>query len=168
MNANNIILTGFMGSGKTVVGLKLSERTGLKFIDIDAEIEKNENSTIDSIFNRKGEPYFRVIESKIIQEATASKNTVIATGGGSLMEPGSFINLKNSGTIIWLKADIETLKQRLVNSDNRPLLKESADMENLLNKRIEIYNQSDIIIDTSPLTVEQVVDKIIKKLNLKT
>jgi shikimate kinase len=167
MEAKNIILTGFMGSGKTVVGSKLSAHLGLEFLDIDFEIEKFENSSIENIFLKKGEPYFRKRESEVVKKACLLKNVIIATGGGSLLNSDSLDLLKKTGIIIWLYTDIKILKERLASSENRPLLKDPEDIVKLLSQRMKLYQKYDISVDTSFLTIEQVVEEICKRLGMK-
>ena len=149
-----------MGSGKTSVGLKLARRLERMFFDIDLEIEKSEGLSIKRIFKQKGESYFRGLETKVTKKISNFKNIVIATGGGSLLDKDSLNTLKNSGTIIWLKTDLEIIKQRLGNNVERPLLENSRSIEELYNARKETYEKADIIINTSDLTIEQIVEKI--------
>lgn len=167
MQGNNIILTGFMGSGKTSVGRKLSRRLERRFIDIDVEIERHEGMSIKDIFERFSESYFRQVESKVTKEASKLQNAVIATGGGSLLDQDSYQCLNHSGTIIWLKADLKTLIDRIGNKGDRPLLSNPDNAETLFFHRSLIYEKSDIIIDTTTLTITEIVEEVCKKLGIE-
>jgi shikimate kinase len=167
MHRNNIILTGFMGSGKTTVGRKLSHKLCLRFIDIDVEVERYEGMSIKEIFEKKGESYFRVVESKVITKVSKMQNAIIATGGGSLLDPNSYQCLKNSGTIIWLKADLQTLLNRISDKADRPLLSDPDNIENLFYQRSLIYEKSDIIIDTTSLSIDVVDEEIYIRIGMQ-
>jgi len=160
-------LIGFMGSGKTTVGICLSRRLGMRFVDIDVEIQKYEGMSINSIFEQKGEEYFREIETFVTRRVSGFENTVIATGGGSLLNPESYESLKECGVIIWLKTDLDVIKARLVQSSERPLLEIHEDIDELYRQREALYEKMDMTIDTGDLTVDQIVDEICSRLGLE-
>ncbi len=119
----NVILIGYMGSGKTTLGKKLSSRLGLKFIDTDSMIEKQQNCSIQEIFNTKGESYFRELEKKLIFELKKEQNLLISTGGGLPCFNDLMAELNELGITIYLKRPAKELANRVIRSKKkRPLL----------------------------------------------
>lgn len=166
----NIVLTGFMGTGKTAVGKELAQLLDLKLIDVDTEIEKSEKMTINDIFKQFGEPRFREIETDMIKKISRKKNVIISTGGGAVLKQENMDALRKTGIIICLMATPETiLKRTSINSD-RPLLKVENPFEKineLLNFRRPFYEKADIIIDTEHKTPLQIAEEIIEKSKVK-
>ena len=166
LGMKNIILVGFMGTGKSAVGKKLAEKLKRDFLELDDSIEAKEKMLIKDIFEKKGEPYFRMVEKEIVKEASSRKNIVISAGGGAIVDEENFKNLKNSGTIICLKASPETILKRTKNLKTRPLLNVSdpkARIQELLLKREPYYNKADFSIDTDNIAAEQVAEKILAR-----
>ena len=97
LGMKNIILVGFMGTGKSAVGKKLAEKLKRDFLELDDSIEAKEKMLIKDIFEKKGEPYFRMVEKEVVKEASSRKNVVISAGGGAIMDEENLNNLKNSG-----------------------------------------------------------------------
>ena len=161
---NSIILIGFMGTGKTVVGKKLAERLRMKFVDIDELIEKQSGMSISQMFERFGESHFRKRESKIVSELSEQNSLVIAAGGGAVLDSRNMTNLKKMGSVIHLYARPDVILDRTKQEHHRPLL-ETMDRERqiqqLLNERRPFYAGADCEIDTSDLDIEGVVEKIV-------
>jgi len=160
----NIVLIGFMGSGKTVVGRLLADRLGYKFIDTDKIIEERIGKTISDIFNDEGERYFREIESNIVKELSELSGHVISTGGGIVLNQDNLTCLKKSGLTVWLKASPESIHKRVVSESHRPLLNVKDPLKKikrLLNLREKFYSKADISINTDDLDIEKVVENII-------
>lgn len=161
----NIVLTGPMGSGKTMIGKKIAENIGMAFIDSDTEIVNKKNQSITEIFTHYGEQYFRQIEEEIIEEISTKDNVVIATGGGVVLSSKNMRNLRRNGLIIHLHASVDTLKNRLQHvKHSRPLLQndDSLDALRLYSEgRMEFYNNNDFCIPTDNLSINQIVTKII-------
>lgn len=160
---NNIILVGFMGTGKSVVGKKLAAKLNKDFVESDDMIEAREKMPIRDIFEKKGEPYFRRVEKEVIKEASSRKNVVISAGGGAIVDEENFNNLKNSGTLICLKASPDTILKRTKDPKTRPLLNvpdPKKKIGKLLKKREPYYNKADFSVETDNLSIEQVVSKI--------
>lgn len=160
----NIVLAGFMGTGKTSVGRIVSERLHKAFLELDEIIEKKEGLPISEIFKAKGEPYFRKLEKEIVKEASCKEGAVISAGGGAIVDEENLSSLKNNGIIICLKASSAVILKRVGRLKTRPLLNvpdPKKAIEELLEKREPYYNKADFVIDTSDLTVEQAADKII-------
>jgi shikimate kinase len=171
----NIILIGYMGSGKTLIGKKLSSILDFGFIDLDDYIQDKEGKTIAEIFNKKGEIYFRKIESKYLVEVIDSNtNTIISLGGGTPCYGHNMDIIKNAknASSVYLKASIPSLSERLIlEKDQRPLISHIENKE-LLNEfigkhlfeRSSYYSQSDITVNTDHKSVAEVIESIILKL----
>jgi shikimate kinase len=161
----NIILVGFMGTGKTSAGKELAKRLKRKFIEIDELIEKDQNDTIDNIFKTKGETYFRQMEKRITKGVSQEQNAVISAGGGIVLDEENIKNLQRNGLIICLEARAAVIFDRVKKETHRPLLKvenPKQRIRELLEKRRPFYQKINFHIDTSNLSLDQVVDKIIE------
>ena len=166
----NIVITGFMATGKSVVAKELAQKLGMKFIDMDNTIEKRQGMTISDIFTRYGEKYFREQENKLVKELSSKENMVIATGGGTFLFSDNIKILSQKGKIVCLYADSKSIYERLKIENNRPLLKGENVLDKinyLLEKRKKIYDNLHWKIDTSNLSVQEVVDQIIELLKIK-
>ncbi len=147
----NLILCGFMGSGKSTIGKLLSEKLGARFIDTDTYIEQKEGMTISEMFEKYGEQYFRDREREVCEELSKLQKTVISTGGGTLLNDDNMRALKKNGVVFLLNVSSRTVLTRLKNDTTRPLLQQ-ADKERavkmMLSKRIPLYNRAaDYVID---------------------
>ena len=119
----NVYLIGMMGAGKTETGRALARQAGMKFIDLDEEIERCTRQTINGIFETQGEPFFRAAEKKLLNEASGEKGAVIAPGGGIVLDPANIARMKATGIVIYLETSREVLWQRVREKRDRPLLK---------------------------------------------
>lgn len=165
----NIILVGFMGTGKTVAGKRLAKRLKMEFIDLDDRIEEKEGRTISRIFKEDGEAYFRRIEKEAVKGIMVIKDSVVATGGGVVMDDENMVNLKKIGTVISLVASPDVILKRTSLETHRPLLNNAEPkkrIEELLKCREPFYKKADYSIDTSYLSIDEVVEEILKKLKL--
>lgn len=163
--SKNIALIGFMGSGKTTIATKLSHRLKMRYVSTDGLIEKKENRTINEIFTKSGEDYFRAVESDVIKEASGMENVVIDTGGGVVLRDENLSNLKSSGIVICLTAGENVIMERTKKYKHRPLLNvedPKLRIRELIKKRAPLYAKADYTIDTGELTIGQVVDKIVE------
>ena len=164
----NIVLTGFMGTGKTAVGRHLAAELRASFVDVDLAITKKAGKSIQSIFASQGEAAFRELESAVIAEVAGQDNTVIATGGGALLDPKNREKLQNNGILICLTAKMGTLLERLKDDLTRPLLAgENLEqkVERLMKERQDVYNLCPIQIDTDGKTIAQAAQEIIRKVS---
>jgi shikimate kinase len=165
-----IALIGFMGTGKTVVGKLLAEKLGKSFVELDAEIEKKAGKTVAAIFREDGEASFRKMESQITAAVSALKNTVVACGGGIVLDKANIFRLQQEYVIVCLSAAPGDIVKRVsAEQGKRPLL-EAADKDKavreLLAARRPLYEQAaEITIDTSGIRPPQVVQKIIGALS---
>jgi shikimate kinase len=157
----NIVLTGFMGAGKTEVGRVLAQRLGYVLIDVDDEIEKEQHMKIADIFKQYGEPAFRDIECAMIKRLSERQGVVISTGGGAVLRQENMDNLRINGMIVCLTASAGTIYERTKRNKTRPLLSVDdplAKIKELLAFRQPYYEKADIVIDTerrSPLEVAE-------------
>lgn len=168
---DNIILIGFMGCGKTTIGNELYKRLNYKFLDTDAEIEKNSGMTISDIFAKYGEEYFRNLETKTIEDMISNVNeTIISTGGGLPLRKCNAEILKKLGFVVYLKVKKDTVLKRLEGDNTRPLLAgDNVDekVEKLLEFRNPIYEASaHLIIETDDKTIEDILEEIVKNFEL--
>ncbi len=163
----NVVLIGFMGSGKTQTGRSLSERLGLRFTDTDALIETRAGKAIRRIFEEDGEEAFRVLERSVILEAAGETGQVIATGGGVPANPDNMVTLKRSGCVVWLQASPESVWERVREGQERPLLAvedPQGRIRELLRIREPFYAQAHLAVDTSGKSVPEVAGEIIELL----
>ncbi|WP_158212334.1 shikimate kinase [Natranaerobius trueperi] len=163
----NIALIGFMGVGKSTIGCSLAKSLGIGFKDTDKQIEKETNMDIANIFKMKGEQWFRDIESIVLTNLISDGPYIIATGGGIVERSINRQILKNQTITVSLLATAETICQRVILDNNRPLLNTEnklQEIERLLNLRLKYYYESDILVWTDTLTRNQVKDKIIDEL----
>ncbi len=166
----NIVLTGFMGTGKTAVGRHLAAELHANFVDVDRTITEKAGRSIKDIFSHEGEAAFRKHETDVIQELSVQDKTVIATGGGALMDPANRDNLSRRGILVCLTARMGTLLERLQDDPTRPLLAgENLEqkIERLMNERQAVYDLCPVQVDTDGKTIAQVVEEIIRKVSPK-
>ena len=163
----NIVLTGFMGAGKSSVGNRLAEKLGLEVIDTDDVIEEKSGMKISEIFSGFGEARFRELESEAVRRVSKLKSHVIITGGGVVLNPENITALRKNGIIVYLHASPETIYQRVKNETHRPLLQVPdplAKIRELLESRSQNYANNDIEVDTTNLSVDEVVGEIINRI----
>lgn len=165
-----IILIGFMGVGKTVIGKNLAKKLNIRWVDIDEEIEKKEQKSIENIFEVYGEGYFRILENNLLKELVNQDNIVISTGGGILKEEENYNILKNEENVVFLDANVDSIIKNLSSNkdeiNRRPLLKNSINLyktiESLLYERYEKYiSVSNFKIDTNDKNIDEVVSQIL-------
>mgnify|MGYP001613561707 FL=1 len=164
----NIVLTGFMGTGKSEVSQELSKVLGWKVIDVDTEIEKSQRMKITEIFKQSGEPRFRDIETEMIKNFSKNKNVIISTGGGAVLRQENMDALRENGVIICLTATPETILKRISNNNDRPLLQVKDPLkkiQELLEFRMPYYEKADIMIDTENKTPLEIAEEIIQKVS---
>ena len=163
--SKNLVLTGMMGVGKTTVGKSLAEKLSYNFIDIDKLIETREGSSINMIFKRKSEAYFRRLETLISLEELKKDNIVVSLGGGAFLDKSIRRAVRDSSISFWLDVEINELVKRLNNSKKRPLLTKK-NLKETVNKiyleRKKTYSEADFRIKCNFLKPEIIVKKILK------
>jgi 3-dehydroquinate synthase len=159
-----------MGAGKTTVGRALAKRLNKRFIDSDHEIEARTGASIPLIFEIEGEASFRHRESDVIRDLTALEDIVLATGGGAVLKPENREYLKSRGTVIYLRASVNSILQRTSHDKNRPLLQTAdprAKIEQLAREREPLYLElADFVVETGRPNVQSLVQTIIAQLEL--
>lgn len=169
----NIVLVGFMGTGKTSTGKVLAQRLGKAFIDMDSRIEEEQGMTIPKIFETEGEAHFRRLEKELVRKLSERANAVISTGGGTIKDPENVALLKESGIIVCLTASPEVILERTERKGERPVL-DGADqgdrlaaIEKLLAERAGFYRQADYFVDTGDLSPLQVAERVVHTLKTR-
>ena len=159
-----------MAVGKSAIGRTLARKLRRRFVDLDRVIEKAEGSKVREIFERKGEAYFRQLEKQALTMVLEANNQVIATGGGVILDDENIQILRDKALLIGLSAELDVLLARAGDGSKRPLLQGSdrrEKIEDLLRQRASRYAQAHVTIDTSNLSVDQVVKKIIGMLEIR-
>jgi shikimate kinase len=160
----NIALIGFMGTGKSSVGQLAAAQLHFTFLDTDHVIEARAGKTISEIFTEQGEPAFRELERKIVDELVVRKRTVVSTGGGLPVNPENLASLKTHSLVICLWASPEKIWERVRNQTHRPLLKEAdplAKIRKLLEERAPYYRQADVLLNTEMRSLKDVAQQVV-------
>jgi shikimate kinase len=161
----NLVLFGFMGSGKTTVGKWAAERLGMSFVDMDDLLEQRQGRSIAHIFSTQGEPQFRKLERELVRELAAGCGQVIATGGGVVLDRANVEDFSRSGVVVCLWAEPRVVYRRTKHARHRPLM-EGADrygrIKQLFHQRAPLYKSLPHLLDTSEKGLEQVVNDLIR------
>jgi len=161
----NLYLVGFMGTGKTTVGRAIAQKTGFNVLDSDHEIERLQGKTIPDIFAQQGEPAFRAMEREFMERGHPAERTIVACGGGLVVQPGMLALLKRKGVVICLHASLETILARTARHRNRPLLAVEDPEERirtLYAARESIYRQSGTLILTDNRPLHEIVAHVMR------
>ncbi len=168
---SNIILVGFMGTGKSAVGKMLARKLKRPFIDLDRQIEAQAGRSVQQIFEQDGEPAFRKMEAKAVREAAALKDHVIATGGGVMCDEQNVQALRSGGVLVCLTAGADAILERTAATlPARPLLAGGDPKERineLLKLRAPYYARADVTIDTTGRTLQEVTEEILQRIKGK-
>jgi shikimate kinase len=163
----SLVLVGLMGAGKTNIGRRLAARLRLPFVDADAEIEAAAGESIEDIFRRHGEAYFREGERRVIARLLDGTIKVLATGGGAFMDAATRQRIRAHSISIWLRADLDLLVARIGRRENRPLLKDGdprAVLAALIERRHPIYAEADIVVDSVDGPPEATLGRVLAEL----
>lgn len=164
MKRTNVILVGFMGTGKTSVGREIAARRGMSFVDMDERIVQQQGKAVSRIFAEDGEPTFRAMERAMVGELAVGTNQVIAPGGGIVLNPLNIQDFAATGIVVCLRASVETLLKRLEGDTTRPLLAapdKKERMQALMEARKALYDAVPYQVETSGLDVKAVADRIL-------
>ncbi len=163
--AKNIILVGFMGTGKSATGRMVANQLNREFVDMDAVIEERTGKKISAIFAEEGESHFRALERELVQELSAREDLVIGTGGGVVLNPDNIRDFNKTGVVICLHADPDTILERVAKDTHRPLLEGDDDkikaIKELLAKREELYRAIPLQIETSHHTAAETAQEVV-------
>jgi shikimate kinase len=164
LGKRNLVLVGLMGAGKSAIGKLVASELGIPFIDSDHEIERVSRMTIPELFDKYGEPEFRKLENRVIKRLLRSGPRVLSTGGGAFMNGDTRASIQSAGLSLWLDADLETLWERVIKRDNRPLLKTEnpkQTLENLMIARYPTYALSDLAVKSRDVKKDIVAAEVI-------
>ncbi len=166
--SSNLILIGPMGAGKSTVGRKLAARFGLRFIDLDHEIERATGASVNLIFEIEGEPNFRDREAKLLDAVTRNTGVLLATGGGAVLRPENRSKLMERGYVVYLETDVDTQLERLKRDRARPLLRTADPRGKLLElaaARNDLYRQTaDLTWVSGPNTARSAAESLVYNL----
>lgn len=160
-----VVLVGMMGAGKTAVGRALAARLQVPFLDSDQEIETAAARTIPEIFERDGEPFFRVKESQIIARLLTEQPGILSTGGGAFLAAQNRSEISEQGVSVWLNADLDLLWSRVRHKDTRPLLRTPdprAKLKEIYQARVPVYRLANLSVRADKrYSIEDMVDRVI-------
>jgi shikimate kinase len=164
VKTDKIYLVGFMGAGKTTLAQELARRLGWRADDVDALIENRERRTVAEIFARDGEPYFRALERQVIFSLLPVRHSVVATGGGTFVDPDNRAAINADGVSVWLDLPFDELLARVPADGRRPLASDLAQMTLLYEARRLAYQQAHIKLDASRVRTEELIEELVDKL----
>ena len=165
MNTDKVYLVGFMGAGKTSVSRSLARRLGWRAVDIDEMIEQRERQTVSAIFTKHGEPHFRAVERAVLMEQVPTRHLVVATGGGTFVDPQNRATILGDGATVWLDVPMQRLIQRVPADGRRPLAADRAEFERLFLLRREAYADAHYRVDADRVSIPAIVEEIVHWLN---
>ena len=163
----NVVLVGFMGSGKSLAAQMLHQRLQWPCFSTDYLIEQKEKKSISVIFKNSGEAHFRELEQGVVKDLAARQGIIIDCGGGVVLNPENIRLLKKNGTVFYLKASAEVIYERIKNEKHRPLLDTDNPLQKiktLLNQRQVLYEQADFVVDANDKSVLLPVEEILNKM----
>lgn len=164
MKADKVYLVGFMGAGKSTVARAIGARLGWRVEDIDARIESRERRSIATIFAQSGEAHFRQAERTILGELLSQREIVVATGGGTFVEPDNRALMLADGTVVWLQVPLERVLERIPADGRRPLASDLTQMKQLYARRQIAYAEAHVRIDASG-PIEDVVEQLLERID---
>ena len=164
----NLVLIGYRGTGKSAVAAILSQKLRMVTVSLDEEIVREAGMPISEIVEKHGWPWFRDLESKIVERFAMRDEAILDTGGGVVLRPENVEQLRRGGALFWLKASVDVIVERIQGSTERPSLTEGRsfleEVEEVLSERLPLYRAAaDREIDTDRLTAAGVADEIIRE-----
>lgn len=163
----NIVLIGFMGTGKSTVAKTLGKMFQMKIVEMDQEIVSQEDMTIPEIFSKHGEEYFRNCETRLLMDLQKKENVIISCGGGTPLRECNVIEMKKNGKVILLTAKPETIWARIKDNTDRPLLKGNMNVEYIKammeQRREKYFAAADVIVETDGKKIKEICQEIIEK-----
>jgi shikimate kinase len=165
VNNDKVYLVGFMGAGKSSVARALARRLGWRAVDIDEMIEQRERQSVSAIFAKHGESYFRSIERAVLLEQIPARHIVVATGGGTFVDPQNRAVIKGDGATVWLDAPMHRIIARVPADGRRPLAADRAEFERLFTLRRAAYADAHYRIEADRVSIPAIVEEIVHWLN---
>jgi shikimate kinase len=162
VKADKVYLVGFMGAGKTTVARALAKRLDWQAADIDELIESREHETVADLFARRGEAYFRTVERAVLLEQIGSRHLVVATGGGTFVDPQNRAAINHDGVSVWLDVPLERLIARVPADGRRPLASDRTAFERLYAARRPAYEQAHHRVESGRASVEAIVEQLVE------
>jgi shikimate kinase len=160
VRADKVYLVGFMGAGKTTVARALAKRLDWQPVDIDELIEKREHQTVASLFARQGEAYFRAVERAVLVEQIGLRHVVVATGGGTFVDPQNRSIINGDGVSVWLDVPLDRLIARVPADGRRPLAADRPEFERLFAIRRTAYAESHHRVDAGRAGIQAIVEQL--------
>lgn len=161
MKTDKVYLVGFMAAGKTTVARALAKRLGWQAADIDELIERRARQTVAEIFAKQGEPYFRAIEHAVLLEQLAPRHMVVATGGGTFVDPQNRAAINRDGVSVWLDVPLDRVVTRVPADGRRPLAGDRVEFERLYHQRRAAYECAHVRLDASRASVDALVEQLV-------
>ena len=161
MKADKIYLVGFMAAGKKTTAGALAKRLGWQAVDIDERIEARERMLVSDIFSKHGEAYFRAVERAVLVEQLGPRHLVVATGGGTFVDPQNRSAINGDGVSVWLDIALDRVIRRLPPDGRRPLAADRAEFERLYHTRRDAYQHAHVRLDAGRASVDALVDQLI-------
>jgi shikimate kinase len=161
VKADKVYLVGFMGAGKTTIARALARRLDWQALDIDERIESREHDTVANLFARHGEAYFRAVERDVLMEQMGTKHLVVATGGGTFVDPMNRAAINRDGVSIWLDVPLDRLVARVPADGRRPLAADRQEFERLYEARRAAYEQAHHRVQSGRAGVDAVVEELV-------
>lgn len=164
MKADKIYLVGFMAAGKSTMARKLAARLDWQVADIDALIERREHLSVSAIFSKRGEPYFRAAERAVLADQIPARHVVVATGGGTFVDPHNRELIRQDGVSVWLDVPFDQTIARVPGDGRRPLAADRLEFERLYNARRVCYQQAHIRLDAGRASADALVEELLDRL----
>jgi shikimate kinase len=161
---DKIYLVGFMGAGKTTLARRLARRLGWRAEDLDELVETREKQSITTIFRERGELYFRGIEREVLWSLFPLRDVVVATGGGTFVDPENRAAMLRDGTVIWLDVPFATVVERVPRDGRRPLAADRQSLQELYAARRPAYSQAHLRVESTAVRPETLVDEVLDRL----
>ena len=161
MKTDKVYLVGFMGAGKSSIARALARRLDWRAVDVDEMIEQREHQPVATIFARHGEPYFRAVERQVLLDQIPSRHLVVATGGGTFVDPQNRAVISRDGLSVWLDVPIDRLIARVPADGRRPLAADRKEFERLYIARRAAYEQATYRVDAAYARIPAIVEELV-------
>jgi shikimate kinase len=161
VKTDKVYLVGFMAAGKTTVARALAKRLDWQAVDIDELIEQKERLTVAEIFAKRGEPFFRALERRVLLEQIPPRHLVVATGGGTFADVQNRAAINQDGVSVWLDVPLDRLVNRVPVDGRRPLAADRAGFERLYHQRRAAYEQAHVRLDAGRASVDALVEQLV-------